>query len=103
MMDRADTGFPTFEQALASRLPGEQIVLMDSQGAAEVYLELLADMAANVERLAYPNNAGMYARIRYSGRIQEDKLYVAGPAARAPEPVSIGQSDSAPHSAQEPS
>jgi hypothetical protein len=67
----------SFENVWQKRMPGEQWLTLDSPETAEVYLASLNIENAMVCRESFPNAAGLYARIRYPGRIPENKVFVA--------------------------
>lgn len=69
------------EDAIQQRLPGEQVLIVDSTETAEVYLSNLQGNLSEIIREAYPNAIGLYARIRYKDRIQEDKVFITLSAA----------------------
>lgn len=56
-------------------MPGEQWLLFGSPQEAEAYLGTYPAEAA-VEREPWPNEEGLYARIRLPGRIQQDRIYI---------------------------
>jgi hypothetical protein len=60
-----------------ARLPGEQWVVLDSVAAAERYLSTYPADKAIIQREPYPNPQGLFARILFVERVQQDRVYIS--------------------------
>ena len=69
---------PSNQPDWQARLPGEQWVLLDSTQAADAYLATYKN--DQVIKEAFPNEEGLYARIRFHDRILQHRVYVTGNA-----------------------
>lgn len=60
----------------STRMPGEQWVVVDSPQAAEAYLATYSVDGATVVREPFPNAEGLYACVRFPGRVAGHRVFV---------------------------